>query len=188
MSSTIQYCEPNTRKFFIFIKKNLNGAFDFNLVLCATEFDQEVNTKSAEKSNYIENSFSSDKNEFYSKRKCENPSPTTVLDVCEGESQSTEEDCSSLAESCITNNFSSSGSLESKRKPQIGKPMRILKQISYFFRSPVYWPGGNRNGSSLKGKHQALLRCFTYQQIANATNNFHAGKMKLYLLLFSIIF
>ncbi|CAA2981989.1 probable receptor-like serine threonine- kinase At5g57670 isoform X1 [Olea europaea subsp. europaea] len=141
------------------------------------EFDQEVNTKSAEKSNYIENSFSSDKNEFYSKRKCENPSPTTVLDVCEGESQSTEEDCSSLAESCITNNFSSSGSLESKRKPQIGKPMRILKQISYFFRSPVYWPGGNRNGSSLKGKHQALLRCFTYQQIANATNNFHAENL-----------
>ncbi|CAI9761071.1 unnamed protein product [Fraxinus pennsylvanica] len=138
------------------------------------EFDQALNTWSAEK---IENSFSSDKNEIYSKRKCENPSPTTVLGACEGESQSTDEDCSSFAESCITNNYSSPGSFELKKKLQIGKPIGILKQISYFFRSPIDWSGGNRNGSSLKGKQQSLLRCFSYQQIAKATNNFHAENL-----------
>ncbi|KAL2480980.1 putative receptor-like serine/threonine-protein kinase [Abeliophyllum distichum] len=140
------------------------------------EFDHESNTWRAEKSNYTENSFSSEENEIYSKPECENPSPTTVLGAILGESQSTDEDSSSLAESCTTNNFSSPGSHELKRKPQIRNPKWILKQISYLFRSPVDWSGGNRNATSLKEKQQSLLRCFSYKEIANATNNFHSGK------------
>ncbi|KAL2502307.1 putative receptor-like serine/threonine-protein kinase [Forsythia ovata] len=141
------------------------------------EFDHESNTWRAEKSDYTENSFSSEENEIYSKPECENPSPTTVLGACIGESQSTDEDSSSLAESCTTNNFSSPGSIELKRKPQIRSPKWILKQISYLFRSSVDWSGGNRNVTSLKDKQQSLLRCFTYQEIANATNNFHSENL-----------
>jgi hypothetical protein len=32
-----------------------------------------------------------------------------------------------------------------------------------------------------KEKQQPLLKCFTFEEIANATNNFHPGKLPLIL-------
>ncbi|KAJ9162847.1 hypothetical protein P3X46_022589 [Hevea brasiliensis] len=96
-------------------------------------------------------------------------SPRSVIDELDGESHSTEDDTISFEGSSIT---TESPSLPSKFKNEskIRKQMSACKIISSIFTSPLR----KRRGSfSNKEKQQPLLKCFTYGEIANATNNFH---------------
>ncbi|XP_057998607.1 probable receptor-like serine/threonine-protein kinase At5g57670 isoform X2 [Hevea brasiliensis] len=96
-------------------------------------------------------------------------SPRSVIDELDGESHSTEDDTISFEGSSIT---TESPSLPSKFKSEskIRKQMSACKIISSIFTSPLR----KRRGSfSNKEKQQPLLKCFTYGEIANATNNFH---------------
>ncbi|XLS81598.1 hypothetical protein HN51_047429, partial [Arachis hypogaea] len=53
-----------------------------------------------------------------------------------------------------------------KRK---SKPQPPLKRIASFLRSPFR----RKHSMSKNEKAQSLLKCFNYEQIANATNEFH---------------
>ncbi|KAM1329201.1 hypothetical protein ACFX15_012824 [Malus domestica] len=99
-----------------------------------------------------------------------NPSPRTVLCEFEAESQSTEDDTSSNADSTVT----ASPSLAS---PNFNSQITLRKQglspcriITSFLGSPFR----KRNGSLSKNELQLpLLKCFSYKEIVNSTNNFH---------------
>lgn len=108
----------------------------------------------SEKNPPTENSFSSDENEVW---KCKRPSPRTVLDICEEDLKS--EESSNSGDSC--SNVVSLVAKE-RRKPPGRSPFRLL---SSFF--------GKKND---KEKQEAVVRCFTYQEIANATRNFDNGR------------
>ncbi|CAN6547256.1 unnamed protein product [Malus baccata var. baccata] len=98
-----------------------------------------------------------------------NASPRTVLHEFEAESQSTEDDTCSYADSIITAspslatlNFKSQANLRKQRL----SPCRI---ITSFLGSPFR----KRNGSLSKNELQLpSLRCFSYKEIMNSTNNF----------------
>ncbi|XVE80036.1 hypothetical protein DITRI_Ditri14bG0106600 [Diplodiscus trichospermus] len=109
-------------------------------------------------------------NSIVSKRKAQKPSPRTVLGALEGESNSTatEDDNSSFGDSII----SGSPPRPPKFKGQscIKKPMSPHKFISSLFRSPLR---KRKSILSNKEKEQPLMKCFSYEDISNATNNFH---------------
>ncbi|XP_048227590.1 probable receptor-like serine/threonine-protein kinase At5g57670 [Ricinus communis] len=99
------------------------------------------------------------------------PSPRTVLAEVDGESHSTEDDSISIE---------GSSSIESPLPPKFRTGSKSRKQISAckiissIFTSPLR----KRNGSfSNKEKQQPLLNCFSYEEIANATNNFHTDNI-----------
>uniref|UniRef100_A0A2P2K515 Uncharacterized protein MANES_06G028500 n=1 Tax=Rhizophora mucronata TaxID=61149 RepID=A0A2P2K515_RHIMU len=104
-----------------------------------------------------------------SKTKSQNPSPRTVFDELEGESNRTEDDTFSLGDSSMA----SSPPLAPKFKDHENTKMQIYacKLASLFFGSPL-----KRRNDSIpnKEKKQPLLKCFSYEEIANATDNFHA--------------
>lgn len=101
-------------------------------------------------------------------------SPKTVLSSCEDKSLSTEEDSSSVGGSSITE---SPLSHLSKDQPNNKKQMSPLQRISSFFRTPFALSGRKRIEAFVdKEKPQPLLRCFSYEEIAKATNSFHPGK------------
>ncbi|XAR66680.1 Non-specific serine/threonine protein kinase [Bertholletia excelsa] len=99
-------------------------------------------------------------------------SPRTVLDICEGESNSTEEDRSSFGDSSVTE--SPPLALAIKSESNLQKPPSPFKRISSFFRSS-FDLSGKKRGEAMpsKGKQQPLLRCFSYEELANATKHFH---------------
>lgn len=107
---------------------------------------------------------------IFGETKSENPSPRTVLDELEGESNTTEDDTFSVEDSSI-----------SQSPPQAPKPKglsntRMRMSPGKFFTSILSSPLRKRNGSlSNKEKHQPLLTCFSYEEISSATNNFHSG-------------
>ncbi|XP_059636244.1 probable receptor-like serine/threonine-protein kinase At5g57670 isoform X2 [Cornus florida] len=102
----------------------------------------------------------------------EKPSPKTVLDACEGESNSTDDYSSSFGDSIITESPPLVPKFESQS--YVAKPPSPFKRISSFLRSSFDLNGRKRNEViSEKEKHQPLLRCFSYQEIANSTNDFH---------------
>ncbi|KAL6331683.1 hypothetical protein AAG906_014333 [Vitis piasezkii] len=110
-----------------------------------------------------------------SKSKREKPTPKAVLDGSEGESHTTE-DSFSFGDSSITE----SPPLASKLKGQSNfrKQLSPIKIISSFLLSPFNLSGRKRNERlSDKEKHQPLLRCFSYEEISKATNNFHPDNM-----------
>nr|XP_017256767.1 PREDICTED: probable receptor-like serine/threonine-protein kinase At5g57670 [Daucus carota subsp. sativus] len=98
-------------------------------------------------------------------------SPKTVLSSCEDKSLSTEEDTSSIGESSITESPLSN---LSKEQPNNKKQMSPFQRISSFLRTPFASSGRKRIEAFVdKEKPQPLLRCFSYEEIAKATNSFH---------------
>ncbi|XP_059461404.1 probable receptor-like serine/threonine-protein kinase At5g57670 [Corylus avellana] len=92
------------------------------------------------------------------------PSPRTTIDDEEvgGESQSTEDDSCSSGDTSIPE----SPPLASKTRKQ---PSPCRQLIASLFGSPMKRKGS----SSHEGRQQPLLKCFSYEKISNATNNFH---------------
>lgn len=98
------------------------------------------------------------------------PSPRTVLDVFESDYQSTEDSTFSSIDSTISE-FSSltpKDRSHSNLKKQCLSPCKLFFS---FFGSPF------RRRNRRKEIQQPLLRCFSYEDIMNATNNFHPGKV-----------
>ncbi|PIN01302.1 Serine/threonine protein kinase [Handroanthus impetiginosus] len=130
------------------------------------EFDHKSSGRWSEK-----NSFSSEESKTLISSKIKKPSPRTVLDICEGQySQiNTDEDSSNSEES-----YSIVTSVEIKGKPEPRKPMSPFKLISSLFRQASDRRLRKENDDVLFNKQheQALLRCFSYQEIASATRNF----------------
>ncbi|XVF34273.1 hypothetical protein REPUB_Repub18cG0045300 [Reevesia pubescens] len=107
-------------------------------------------------------------NSIVSKAKVQKPSPRTVLDALEGESNSTEDDSSSFGDSIMSG--SPPQAPKFKGQSCIKKQKSPYKFISSFFSSPLR----KRKASlSNKEKQQPLMKCFSYEEISNATNNFH---------------
>lgn len=101
-------------------------------------------------------------------------SPITVLSSCDDKSSSTEEDSTSISESNVTE---SPLSHLSKEQPNNKKQLSPLQRISSFLRTPFALSGRKRIEAFVdKEKPQPLLRCFSYEEIAKATNSFHSGK------------
>lgn len=101
--------------------------------------------------------------------KSKNPSPRTVLDEIEAEYQSTEDETLSFGDSTITDSVSVTPNFTKKSK-QRKQPFSPCRLIFSFLGSP-FW---RRNKS--REIRQPLLRCFSYEEIMNATNNFNPGK------------
>ncbi|XP_057767258.1 probable receptor-like serine/threonine-protein kinase At5g57670 [Salvia miltiorrhiza] len=114
-----------------------------------SDLEHESSSSWSEKNLSTENSFSSDENEIMGKSK--RASPRTVLDICEEDSNS-EESCSTITSS-------------STRRPT--SPFRLI--------SSLFRPKTSKKNH--KEKHQPMLRCFTYQEIASATKTFHNDNM-----------
>ncbi|XWS28063.1 hypothetical protein CRYUN_Cryun25bG0033800 [Craigia yunnanensis] len=107
-------------------------------------------------------------NSIVSKRTVQKPSPRTVLNALEAESNSTEGDSSSFGDSTM------SGS--PPRAPKFKGPSCIKKQMSpYKFISSFFSSLLRKRKASLsnKEKEQPLMKCFSYEDISNSTNNFH---------------
>ncbi|KAH6819267.1 Protein kinase superfamily protein [Perilla frutescens var. frutescens] len=123
------------------------------------DFEHESSSSWSEKNSFTENSFSSYENESM----CKRPSPRTVLDICEEDLNSEESSNSGQSTSCSTVTSSVVTETRKSRSP--------LQLISSFFRPSCDWRlMGKKND---KEKQQAMLRCFTYQEIASATKYFH---------------
>ncbi|MBA0726508.1 hypothetical protein Golax_002332 [Gossypium laxum] len=107
-------------------------------------------------------------NSVVSKQKLQKPSPRTVLDALQGESNSTEDDSSSFWDSTM----SGSPPQPPKFKGQscIKKQMSPYKFVSMVFRSPLRKRNANLSN---KQKGQPLMKCFSFEEISTATNNFH---------------
>ncbi|XP_044472236.1 probable receptor-like serine/threonine-protein kinase At5g57670 [Mangifera indica] len=110
----------------------------------------------------------------FEKTRSKIPSPITVFDQLEEESNSTEDDTFSAEDSST---ISQSPPLQTpKFKGQFNKnnlvsPYRLITSI---LNSP--WRRRNRSLSN-KERHQPLLKCFSFMEISKATNNFHPDNM-----------
>lgn len=111
-----------------------------------------------------------------SKSKREKPAPIkAVVDGSEVESHSTE-DSFSFGDSSITESPDPASKLKGQSNFR-SKQLSPIKFLSSFFLSSFDLNGRKRNeGVSDKEKHQPLLRCFSYEEISKATNNFHPGQ------------
>ncbi|XP_052198694.1 probable receptor-like serine/threonine-protein kinase At5g57670 [Diospyros lotus] len=136
-----------------------------------------VNSRWLSKSNrHIAKAVSSIQKPQFPETKRGKPSPRRVLDLFEGESNSTEEDSSSFGDSNITESPPLAPGLKSESN--LRKPPSPFKRISSFFRSSLDSSGRRRNETmSKKEKQQPLLRCFSYEEISTATNNFHPDNL-----------
>ncbi|XWS70913.1 hypothetical protein CRYUN_Cryun03dG0091300 [Craigia yunnanensis] len=99
-------------------------------------------------------------------------SNSTVLDALEGESNSTEDNSSSFGDSTMSG--SPPQAPKFKGQSCIKKQMSPYKFISSFFSSPLR---KRKAGLSNTGKEQPLMKCFSYEEISNATNNFHSDNI-----------
>lgn len=65
-------------------------------------------------------------------------------------------------------------------RPSSGKQHSLFRLFSSLLQSPFDINRRKRRGESFdeESHHQSLLRCFSYAEISNATNNFHPGKKK----------
>jgi len=129
--------------------------------------NDDGNTRSGRTSSSVEKHINSETKRL-------NSSPRTVLYEIETESHSTEDDTFSFGGSTTTESppLATNFNGQSKTKKQTS----TCKLISSIFASPMRKI--NRSVSN-KQKQQSLLKCFTYEEIANATNNFHPGKLPL---------
>ncbi|XP_058187570.1 probable receptor-like serine/threonine-protein kinase At5g57670 [Rhododendron vialii] len=105
-----------------------------------------------------------------SETKRERPSPRRVLDIIEGDSNSTEEDSSSFGDSSITTESPPLAPRSNYRN--LKSP---FQRISSFLRSPFDSNVRRKSNEVIPRKEQQkpLLRCFSYEEIAIATNHFH---------------
>ncbi|GER27805.1 protein kinase superfamily protein [Striga asiatica] len=128
------------------------------------EFDGE-----SENHSYTENSISSEENETILDMKSKKPSPRSVFDFQAADDY---EKCSNSDEIIISANMSTAS--KGKQQESSKKSKSAFKSISGLFRLRKQ----NRDDASFGNQKQGpLLRCFTYQEIANATNNFDIDKM-----------
>uniref|UniRef100_A0A6N2MQV7 Protein kinase domain-containing protein n=1 Tax=Salix viminalis TaxID=40686 RepID=A0A6N2MQV7_SALVM len=99
----------------------------------------------------------------------DNCSPRTVFHQLEAESHSTEDDTFSLGDLSTTESppLATNINGHSKTKKQIS----TCELISSIFASPMR--KGNRIFLNKEKKQSTLLKCFTYEDIASATNKFH---------------
>lgn len=100
-----------------------------------------------------------------------------MLDLSEGDYHSTEEDSSSFEGSSITESPRPQLAHESlKGQFSFRKHISSLKRISSFLRYPFETDTKKPNGKlPIKEQPPPLLKCFSYVELANATNNFHQG-------------
>ncbi|XP_068651881.1 probable receptor-like serine/threonine-protein kinase At5g57670 isoform X2 [Aristolochia californica] len=105
-------------------------------------------------------------------------SPRSVLDGTEEGSQTVEEDCSSLGDSRISDSSPPPQKIDElikfKSPSKKWKHLSVIKLIAPFPRSPFdrNLKDGAKNCSD-KEKKQPSWRCVSYEEIAEATNNFH---------------
>ncbi|KAG5243673.1 receptor serine/threonine-protein kinase [Salix suchowensis] len=118
------------------------------------------NTRSGSTSSTIENHINSETERH-------NSSPRTVLHQLEAESHSTEDDTCSLGDLSTTVSPPLATNINGHSKNQIS----TCKLISSIFASPMR--KGNRIFLNKEKKQSTLLKCFTYEEIASATNDFH---------------
>lgn len=126
---------------------------------------------------------SPDQNPVFLDNKKDNHSPTTILDELRGESYSTEDDTSSSGDTSNTESppLASKFKIQSKTRMQQLSPLQL---IASFFGSPLR----KRNVSlSNKEMKQPLIKCFSFEEISNATNNFHQGNIEKALKAFDNI-
>lgn len=111
--------------------------------------------------------------------KKEKNSPKSVLDELGQESNSAADDSFSSGETRISESppLASNFRSQSKTRKQ-PSPCRLFSAI---FGSPLRKTKGSLSD---KERQQPLLKCFSYEEISNATSNFHLGKIagKLFLL------
>ncbi|XP_076945781.1 putative receptor-like serine/threonine-protein kinase At5g57670 [Bidens hawaiensis] len=110
--------------------------------------------------------------EDFQNKKIEQESPRNVMDLSEGDG--TEEDSSSFEGSTITESPPSPIARELKGQSSFRRRISSLKRISSFLRSPFEH---NTIKTELKlpinEQPRPLLKCFSYEELANATNNFN---------------
>ncbi|XP_062078588.1 probable receptor-like serine/threonine-protein kinase At5g57670 isoform X2 [Humulus lupulus] len=101
-----------------------------------------------------------------SESKSKNSSPRTVLDEIEVEYQSTEDETLSCGDSSITDSTSVTPNFtkKSKQSKQSFSPCRLM----FSFIGSSF-----RRRNSKKEIKKPLLKCFNYEEIMNATNNFN---------------
>ncbi|KAF5813202.1 putative protein kinase RLK-Pelle-RLCK-VI family [Helianthus annuus] len=110
--------------------------------------------------------------EDFPNKKSEQESPRNVMDLSEGDS--IEEDSSSFEGSTITESPPSPNARELKVQSSFRWSISSLKRISSFLRLPF-----EQNAKQTEVKHpikeqpRPLLKCFSYDELANATNNFN---------------
>ncbi|WVZ09574.1 hypothetical protein V8G54_014104 [Vigna mungo] len=109
--------------------------------------------------------------DYISGIKAQNRSPRTVLNGLEGQSNSTEDDTFSTRVSSTTYTPSLDSKIKSRSKI---KPQFSFRFIVSFLASPFRRKNFNIYRSE---KRQPLLKCFSYEQISNATNNFHQDNL-----------
>lgn len=100
-----------------------------------------------------------------------------MLDLSDGDYHSTEDDSSSFEGSTLTESPPPRMAPELKEQSSFRKHMSSLKRISSFLRSPFEQETRKRD-VKLQIKEPPpppLLKCFSYEELANATNNFHQG-------------
>lgn len=100
--------------------------------------------------------------------KKEDPSPKTMLDEIEGDSQSTEDDTFSSGDTSIIEYPPMASHVKSKSKTR--KQTSPCRIIASFFGSPLR---KRKVSLSNKESQQPMLKCFSYEEISNATFNFH---------------
>ncbi|PON47520.1 Mitogen-activated protein kinase kinase kinase [Parasponia andersonii] len=127
-------------------------------------------------SRWTNNSMKSDpaispaKKSLDSESKSEYTPPRTVLDELETEYQSTEDETLSCGDSTVTDLTSVTPNFikKSKQRKRGFSPCRL---IFSFLGSPF------RRKNNSKEIRQPLLRCFSYEEIMNATNNFNPDNL-----------
>ncbi|KAM3336827.1 putative receptor-like serine/threonine-protein kinase isoform X1 [Capsicum galapagoense] len=105
-------------------------------------------------------------------------SPTTVLNGCEGEENSSSFDENSITKSPILSSSLSSQFKFQQDHQQFKKPpMSPLRRISSFLRSPFDTSSRKKSSrfqNDQENKQQiSPLKCFSYEEIASSTNYFH---------------
>ncbi|GMP36320.1 hypothetical protein CsSME_00008487 [Camellia sinensis var. sinensis] len=151
-------------------RENMRHCFEHAPEGCSVvSLGKHVLSRQNSDSNFEQNEV---ENHRHLEAKSEKASPRAVIDLSDGESNNTEEDSSSTGDSSMTE--SPPLSLGLKNELSFRKPLSPFQRISSFLRSSFDFNGKNRNEvTSNKEKQQPLLRCFSYEEIANATNNFH---------------
>ncbi|GJR19964.1 probable receptor-like serine/threonine-protein kinase [Tanacetum coccineum] len=123
--------------------------------------------------------------EDFSNKKNEQRSPRNVLDLSDGDYHSTEGDSSSFEGSTITESPPPLMAQELKEQSSFRKHMSSLKRISSFLRSPFEQETRKKDVKlPIKEPPPPLLKCFSYEELANATNNFHqvtCNKLRCFL-------
>ncbi|KAK7347684.1 hypothetical protein VNO80_22222 [Phaseolus coccineus] len=109
--------------------------------------------------------------DYISGIKAQSRSPRTVLNGLEGQSNSTEDDTFSTRVSSTTYTPSLDSKIKSRSKI---KPQFSFRFIVSFLASPFRRKNFNIYESE---KRQPLLKCFSYEQIFNATNDFHQDNL-----------